>query len=94
MAKGTRRERYLKRKYDTCKALMAEKRAVIHRLECELAGLELRKERLGLAWLAEMKREDDVQSQAVPQEWCRGEVQSGECHTHQVDYAESGEYGG
>lgn len=29
---------------------MAEKEATIRRLECELAGLELRKERLGRTW--------------------------------------------
>lgn len=56
MTKGSRKERYLKRKYDLCKALMAEKRATIRRLECEIAGLETRKERLGKAWIDEVKR--------------------------------------
>ncbi len=54
-----RRERYLWKKYNLCKALMAEKEATIRRLEWELRGLEDRKLRLGKAW-RDAKRESEV----------------------------------
>lgn len=56
MASKTRRQKYLYRKYQLCKALMAEKEATIRRLECELEGLELRKARLGKAWKTAVDR--------------------------------------
>jgi hypothetical protein len=53
---GNRRERYLWRKYNLCKALMAEKQATIRRLEAEIEALQDRKERLGKAWAVEAKK--------------------------------------
>lgn len=41
---------YLWRKFQTCKALIAEKEATIQRLQWELAGLHERKLRLGKNW--------------------------------------------
>jgi hypothetical protein len=56
MTEGNRRERYLWRKYNLCKALMAEKQATIRRLEAEIDALQDRKDRLGRTWAAEVKR--------------------------------------
>jgi hypothetical protein len=56
VAEGNRRERYLWRKYNLCKALMAEKQATIRRLEAEIDALQDRKQRLGKTWAAEAKR--------------------------------------
>lgn len=50
-----RRERYLFRKYQLCKALISEKKATITRLEAEISALQLRKERLGRHWLEARK---------------------------------------
>jgi hypothetical protein len=51
-----RRERYLFRKYQHCKALIAEKRAIALRMEAEADALLDRQERLGKQWAA-AKRE-------------------------------------
>ena len=56
LAQKTRRQKYLFRKYQLCKALMAEKEATIRRLECEIAGLQMRKERLGRTWKEAVER--------------------------------------
>lgn len=45
-----RRERYLYRKYQQCKALIAEKRATAKRMEAEADALLDRQERLGKQW--------------------------------------------
>jgi hypothetical protein len=51
-----RRERYLYRKYQYCKSLIAEKRASARRMEAEADALLDRQNRLGKQWV-EAKRE-------------------------------------
>jgi hypothetical protein len=51
-----RRERYLFHKYQQCKALIAEKRAIAKRMEADADALLDRQNRLGKQWV-EAKRE-------------------------------------